>query len=147
MKASCQICGKEFDSQREAEMHEYDEHVALPGEPKPTPIAKPPSVPLQPIVGPLGPKHTGMRVSASGLLGRIARGDRLDSGSRFMVSEMLKHLEQMASEYYAGKVTIVDEFLQLYALDDARPNPTLQGRADCGAYPASGCCVSESEKQ
>ena len=83
-----------------------------------------PSVPLQPVVGPLGPKHTGMRVSASGLLGRVARGDKLDSGCRFMVAEMLKHLEQMASEYYAGKVTIVDEFLQLYALDDARPNPS-----------------------
>ena len=30
--------------------------------------------------------------------------------------------------------------------DECTSNPTLQGRADCGAYPASGCCVSDSEK-
>ena len=25
------------------------------------------------------------------------------------------------------------------------PNPTGQGRADCGAYPGPGCCVSDSD--
>ena len=73
----------------------------------------------------LGPKHTGMRVSASGLLGRIARGERPNKGTRYMLGELLKHLEQVGREYYAGNVTIVDEFLQCYALDDNRPNSLL----------------------
>ena len=28
-----------------------------------------------------------------------------------------------------------------------RSNPTIQGRADCGPYPASGCCASESDRR
>ncbi len=70
----------------------------------------------------LGQKHTGMRVSASGLLGRIARGERPNKGTRYMLGELLNHLQQVGREYYAGNVTIVDEFLQCYALDDNRPN-------------------------
>ena len=69
----------------------------------------------------LAEKHTGMRVSARGVLGRIARGDyfrELDFGC----GEMLKHLEEMAARFYAGDVKAVDEFLQLYALDDERPD-------------------------
>jgi hypothetical protein len=78
-------------------------------------------VPRTPL---LGPNHTGMRVSASGILTRIARGDRPDAGVRYMVGEMLKHLEQLGRDYYDGKPLIVDEFLQCYCLDDNRPNPT-----------------------
>ena len=70
----------------------------------------------------LGPKHKGMRVSCSGLLGRIARGGRCAKGERYMLGELLKHLEQVGREYYAGNVTFVDEFLQCYCLTDHRPN-------------------------
>ena len=28
-----------------------------------------------------------------------------------------------------------------------RPNPTIQGRADCGPYPASGCSVSDGPEK
>lgn len=69
----------------------------------------------------LGPKHQGMRVSAEGVLGRIRDGRDIE-GHRFMAGEMLRHLEELASRYYAGDVLAVDEFLQLYCLDDARPN-------------------------
>lgn len=94
-------------------------------EPKPSSSDKPPAVPLEPVVGLLGPKHTGMRVSAQGLLSRIADGTRIGQGQRFMVGELLKHLEMMAREFYGGNPKIVDEFLQLYALDDCRPNHAI----------------------
>jgi len=62
----------------------------------------------------LAPDHTGMYVSASGLLSRQNK----EKGLNFMRSEMLKHLELMAREYYAGNVQIVDRFLQLYRLGE-----------------------------
>ena len=34
---------------------------------------------------------------------------------------MLKHLDEMADRYYAGDIAAVDEFLQLYCLDEKRP--------------------------
>lgn len=71
-----------------------------------------------------GKNHTGMRVSVSGLLGRIAGGERLNKGTRYMIGELLKHLEQVGREYYAGNIAIVDEFLQCYALDDNRATAT-----------------------
>ena len=58
------------------------------------------------------PDHTGMCVSASGILTRKEN----NKGLRFMREEMHKHLETMAKEYYAGNIEIVDQFLQLYCL-------------------------------
>jgi hypothetical protein len=75
----------------------------------------------------LAAKHSGMRVSAEGVLGRIrdgsslCRGDEQADGTRYMVGEMLKHLFEVAERYYAGDMAVVDEFLQLYCLDDDRP--------------------------
>jgi hypothetical protein len=72
----------------------------------------------------LGPKHQGMRVSAEGVLGRIRDGRDVE-GHRFMASEMLRHLEELATRYYAGDALVVDEFLQLYCLDATRPNSVI----------------------
>lgn len=68
-----------------------------------------------PAAVPLAAKHHGMCISAPGLLARV--GGHLKGGAR----EMLKHLEEMATRYYAGDIAAVDEFLQLYCLDDKRP--------------------------
>lgn len=68
----------------------------------------------------LGATHTGMRISANGILGRIRDG-RYYRGLNYGCGVMLGHLEQMASRFYTGDATAVDEFLQLYCLDDARP--------------------------
>lgn len=68
----------------------------------------------------LGPKHEGMRISAAGVLGRISSGRYYD-GLRFGCGQMLTHMEEMARRYYAGDVKAVDEFLQLYDLDESRP--------------------------
>ena len=68
----------------------------------------------------LGAKHTGMKISAAGVLGRIRDG-RYCKELNYGCGVMLEHLEQMASRFYAGDATAVDDFLQLYCLDDARP--------------------------
>ena len=70
----------------------------------------------------LGATHTGMKISASGILGRIAAG-RYHSGLQYGCEVMLNHLQQMADRFYAGDAKAVDEFLQLYCLDDKRPVP------------------------
>jgi hypothetical protein len=69
----------------------------------------------------LADKHTGARISAGGILGRIREG-RYYKELNFGCGTLLRHLEQMASRFYAGDVKAVDEFLQLYDLDDDRPN-------------------------
>jgi hypothetical protein len=69
----------------------------------------------------LAEKHTGSRISAHGILGRISDG-RYFKELNFGCGTLLRHLEQMASRFYAGDVKAVDEFLQLYDLDDERPN-------------------------
>lgn len=69
----------------------------------------------------LAPKHKGMCISAAGLLGRISRGGKVDKGQRYVLGVMLQHLEETAKRFYAGEVKAVDEFLQLYCLDDNRP--------------------------
>lgn len=70
----------------------------------------------------LGATHEGMRISASGILGRIRDGRYWD-GLNYGCGVMLGHLEQMAARFYAGDPAAVDEFLQLYDLDEARPRP------------------------
>lgn len=69
----------------------------------------------------LAKKHTGMRISANGVLGRIRDG-RYYKELNFGCGEMLRHLEEMATRFYAGDLKAVDEFLQLYDLDDNRPS-------------------------
>jgi len=72
---------------------------------------------------PLAKKHTGMRIDCEGALTRIQRRAKLQrsNGDAFVCEELLRHLKVMSTEYYAGNIAIVDEFLQLYCLDDARP--------------------------
>ncbi|MEH6500117.1 hypothetical protein [Halopseudomonas aestusnigri] len=69
---------------------------------------------LPPAV-PLADKHHGMRISAGGVLRRV-KGDL-----KFGAITLLEHLEQMAELFYSGDLTAVDTFLQLYDLDEKRP--------------------------
>ena len=70
----------------------------------------------------LGEKHEGMKVSTEGLLGRIISGRKPDKGQRYMISQLLKHLQETGKRFYAGDVKVIDEFLQLYCLDENRPD-------------------------
>lgn len=80
--------------------------------------------------GLLATKHTGMKISAHGVLGRIRDGRYYD-GLNYGCGEMLRHLEEMAERFYSGDPKAVDEFLQLYDLDERRPetpNVPAKGR-------------------
>jgi hypothetical protein len=70
---------------------------------------------------PLANKHAGMRIDHSGILGRIARGCKVERDMRWCLGELDKHLEEMSARFYSGDITAVDEFLQLWCLDDKRP--------------------------
>ncbi len=69
----------------------------------------------------LAEKHTGVTVSCSGLLERIADGCKVRPDQRFLLGEMYKHLQETAARFYSGDIKVVDEFLQLYCLDEERP--------------------------
>ena len=71
----------------------------------------------------LADKHHGMRVSASGILGRIRDG-RYFRELDFGCGELLRHLEEMSTRFYEGDIKAVDEFLQMYCLDKNRPADT-----------------------
>ncbi len=73
------------------------------------------------ILDQLAEKHTAMRVDHSGILGRIAGGCKVRPDQRYILGEMDKHLVEMAKRFYDGDIRAVDEFLQLYCLDDHRP--------------------------
>ena len=64
----------------------------------------------------LADDHNGMKISAPGILGRV------EGYLKFGAQEMLKHLKEMSDRYYSGDIKAIDEFLQLYCLDDKRPN-------------------------
>ena len=91
----------------------------------------------------LGETHAGMKISAEGILGRIRDG-RYNKGLNYSCGVMLAHLDEMAARFYAGDAKAVDAFLQLYCLDDKRPqtpNAPLTSReavalnAELGAPP------------
>lgn len=73
----------------------------------------------------LAEKHHGMRVDHSGILGRISRGCHIRDDQRYVLGIMDKHLEEMAQRFYAGDIKAVDEFLQLYCLDEHRPGESV----------------------
>ena len=64
----------------------------------------------------LAKRHTGMRISADGILLRV--GGQLKFGAR----QMSERLNEMAKRFYSGDISAVDEFLQLYCLDEDRPH-------------------------
>lgn len=81
----------------------------------------------------LAPKHTGTRISAAGVLGRIADGWKVDAGLRHICGVMLGHLEQVAGRFYAGDITAVDDLFQTYDLAEGRDSSPL---ANAGEAPA-----------
>lgn len=67
------------------------------------------------------PDRPGMKVSLAGVITRLPGATKADmKGYNWVLSEHLKHMREMARRYYAGDTDVVDEFLQLYDLDDTR---------------------------
>jgi len=73
----------------------------------------------------LAADHFGM--TANGL--RYLRQDR-GQGYAGMRRGMADHLEEVAKKYYAGEITIVDEFLQLYHIGDEQRKIIAQKKYD-----------------
>jgi hypothetical protein len=72
---------------------------------------------------PLGPKHTGMRISATGLIKNSIKTLNRGEGSascEYGLRELEFNLQELGNRFYSGDVSVVDEFLQLYALDHKR---------------------------
>lgn len=70
----------------------------------------------------LAAKHTGMMICASGVLSRIGtQKGSVSSFDKACLKQLLSHLETMAAAFYAGEISVVDQFLQLYCLDEKRP--------------------------
>lgn len=74
------------------------------------------------------PDRSGMKVSAEGLLKRVAaivkQNDEQGRGYAFTLDEMLRHLTELAERFYAGDIAVVDEFLQTLA----RTSPKQRAR-------------------
>lgn len=60
----------------------------------------------------LAKTHEGMRVDAD----HILTGNGV--GFKAFRSKLNEHLKELATRYYAGDITIVDEFLQLYCIGE-----------------------------
>lgn len=63
----------------------------------------------------LAEKHKGMRLNIEGCL------RQKPSIIKLTMSELIKHLNEVSDRFYSGDITVVDEFLQLYCLDEKRP--------------------------
>jgi uncharacterized iron-regulated protein len=82
----------------------------------------------------LAPEKKGMRVNGMRYL-QQSKG----TGYADMRRMMAAHLEELAREYYAGNIEVVDEFLQLYCIGESdRANCVVrQNRYLCRCAPAA----------
>ena len=67
----------------------------------------------------LAAKHIGMKVNHSGMLAQASKATRRhrEDFHAFMLDELCRNLQELGSRYYAGDVKAVDEFLQLYCVE------------------------------
>lgn len=85
----------------------------------------------------LAPDHTGARVNYQGLLQQSQNGLRREPGLAEMLRQLMEHLTEMGQRFYAGDVTAVDEFLQLYCIE-------RETRAALASHPQPQPAVKES---
>lgn len=66
----------------------------------------------------LAPDHKGMKVDYRGLLRqtRVALPIPAASDKIYMLEALQDHLTELGERFYAGDLTVVDEFLQLYCI-------------------------------
>ncbi|MBL8510192.1 MAG: hypothetical protein JNM52_00980 [Betaproteobacteria bacterium] len=69
----------------------------------------------------LAKDHGGMRVDYIGLLGQCRMALFHEKALAEMLRQLEGHLEELGKRWYAGDITVVDQFLQLYCIEhDAR---------------------------
>lgn len=85
-------------------------------------------VPAEPLLAPRHPfdllaaDHKGMRVDYSGLLKQavsaLRRGVK-EPGLAELLRQLQEHMTELGRRWYSGDTAVVDELLQLYAVEDA----------------------------
>ena len=77
----------------------------------------------------LAPDHRGMRVSCSGLLSQVRGGLKSNPELAEMVRQLHGHLNELGKRWYAGDRKVVDEFLQLYVIEDGARRALIDSQA------------------
>ncbi|HHA2835987.1 TPA: hypothetical protein ACOFCN_000307 [Stenotrophomonas maltophilia] len=77
----------------------------------------------------LAPDHRGMRVSYSGLLNQVRGGLNSNPELAEMVRQLHGHLNELGKRWYAGDRKVVDEFLQLYVIEDGARRALIDSQA------------------
>jgi len=77
----------------------------------------------------LAPDHRGMRVSCSGLLSQVQGGLKSNPELAEMVRQLHGHLNELGKRWYAGDRKVVDEFLQLYVIEDGARRALIDSQA------------------
>lgn len=75
---------------------------------------------VQPITPPLAADHQGMRVDYSGLLKQAQEalaGGNKEPGLAEMLRQLQNHMSELGRRWCAGDATVIDEFLQLYCVE------------------------------
>lgn len=85
-----------------------------------------------PPVALLAKKHTGMMVDYMGLIGQarsaLKRGERSPALAE-LLHQLARHIKELGEGWYSGDTAVVDEFLQLYCVeDDARRRIEGEGK-------------------
>lgn len=77
----------------------------------------------------LAPDHSGMRVDYHGLLGRSQEALRQRPELAEMLRQLHDHLTEIGRRWYAGDRKVVDEFLQLYAIEEGGRRALIDSQA------------------
>lgn len=69
----------------------------------------------------LAPDHDGLRIQYGGLMFHV--GNALRQGHKepplaHAIGQLCQHLKELGKRYYAGDLKVVDEFLQLYCIEE-----------------------------
>jgi hypothetical protein len=89
---------------------------------------------------PFSKDHDGMRISLDGAIRNAIRAMKNDdTGSAWTLEELQRTLHLVEYQFYKGNIKVVDEFLQLWALD--------KPRSDCKrAHVAAQAAKEKNEK-
>ncbi|MDO4705740.1 MAG: hypothetical protein Q4A98_05980 [Comamonadaceae bacterium] len=80
---------------------------------------------------PLAPDHKGMKVCYQGLIDQSRKAMKRDHPLLAETLRQLKqHLTELGQRWYAGDQMVVDEFLQLYCIEEEAREAVKQAKAN-----------------
>lgn len=75
----------------------------------------------------LAADHKGMKVCLQGMIAQSCISVR-DTALAFMLAQLENHLTELGKRCYAGDQTVVDEFLQLYCIEEEAREAVKQAK-------------------